>query len=440
LTIIRIRYVDGARERYAMLPALRAEHANLPLLGQLEHSGQARCVVEAVTDADAARALLKGLSAPHDLSMMRGGTLRYGDAGAPAEQSAARAPESGSIRPLGAEQSNTSVRLDGRFVFKLFRRLDFGENPELEVSRFLTTRTGFRAMPELRGSLTYVSAAGEPSTVGVLQDWIDNHGDGWGHVTSQLRQADAATEWEALLRDLRDLGVTTAGFHAALSTGAEDPAFTPEQVTMADVESWRVSLKEGAARMFHLVERSIDGWAGDARKLGEALLDLRDRTPLLVEAPALTRPSAFHKIRIHGDYHLGQILRTSEGWVVTDFEGEPTRPLAGRCLKHCALKDVAGMIRSFDYAVDTACAPRSSARMSATLSRRLRESFLDGYVTSAIAHRADVLPRDRQALDAWVDFFELEKAFYEVEYEINNRPEWMCIPLRGILRIFRRQA
>jgi len=440
LTIVRIRYGDGASERYVMLPALRAEHANLPLLGRLERSGRARWVVEAMTDANAARALLKGLSAPHDLSMMRGGTLRYGDASAPGEQLVALTPESGSIRPLGAEQSNTSVRLDGRFVFKLFRRLDFGENPELEVSRFVTTRTAFRAMPELRGSLTYLSARGEPSTVGVLQDWIDNHGDGWTHVTSRLRQAYAETERKSLLRDLRELGVTTAGFHAALSTETGDPAFTPEPVTMGDVSSWRALLKEGAARMFHLVERSIDGWAGDARELGEALLDLRDRTPLRVEGPELTARSGFHKIRIHGDYHLGQILRTSAGFVVTDFEGEPTRPLAERRLKHCALKDVAGMIRSFDYAVDTASQPGFSARASAMLNRRMRESFLDGYLTSGMAHRAVFLPRDRHTIEAWLDLFEFEKALYEVEYEINNRPAWMRIPLRGILRLLRRQA
>jgi maltose alpha-D-glucosyltransferase/alpha-amylase len=341
---------------------------------------------------------------------------------------------------LSAEQSNTSVRLDGRFVFKLFRRLDTGENPELEVSRFLTRRTAFRAIPELRGSLTYVSARGEPSTVGVLQDWIDNHGDGWTHVTSQLRQAQAETARESLLRDLHELGVTTAGFHAALSTATGDAAFTPERVTMADVRSWRASLREGAARMFHLVERSIDGWTGDIRELGGALLDLRDRTPLCVEGPELTTESGFHKIRIHGDYHLGQILRTSEGFVVTDFEGEPTRPLAERHLKHCALKDVAGMLRSFDYAVDTAYQSGSSARASAMLHRRLRESFLDGYLTSAMAHGAVFLPRDRHTIEAWVGFFELEKARYEVEYEINNRPAWAHIPLRGILGLLRRQT
>jgi maltose alpha-D-glucosyltransferase/alpha-amylase len=371
--------------------------------------------------------------------MMRGGTLRYGDASAPGAQLVALTPESGSIRPLSAEQSNTSVRLDGRFVFKLFRRLDFGENPELEVTRFVTTRTAFRAMPELRGSLTYLSARGEPSTVGVLQDWIDNHGDGWTHVVSHLRQAHAETGLEPLLRDLHELGVTTAGFHAALSTETGDPAFTPERVTAADVTSWRASLKEGAARVFHLVERSIDGWGGDARELGAALLDLRDRTPLRVEGPELTARSGFHKIRIHGDYHLGQVLKTSEGFAVTDFEGEPTRPLAERHLKHCALKDVAGMLRSFEYAVDTAYQPGSGARASAMLHRRLRESLLDGYLTPAMAHGAVFLPRDRHTIEAWIAFFELEKALYEVEYEINNRPAWTHIPLRGVLRLLRRQ-
>ena len=440
LIVIGVRYADDATERYVMLLAFVGERTSLPVVGRIDPFGAALWAVEAATDAKAVLALLRGFGSRQEVPMLHGGRLRYGDSGAAAERGIARAATSGNITPLGAEQSNTSVRLDRTLVFKIFRKLDNGENPEVEVARFLTTGTTFRALPVLRGSLTYVSASGESSTAGVLQDWIESLGDGWTHVVALLRQPAAGTAGESLPRDLRALGVTTADFHAALATDTTDPAFAPEPVTAADVQIWRVSLLERAARMFRLVERNIHGWTEDARRLGEALLDLRGRTPVIAEIPELTMSSRFHKIRIHGDYHLGQILRTPNGFAVIDFEGEPTRPLAERRLKHCALKDVAGMIRSFDYAVETAREHHSNAPDDAPPTRHLREFFLDAYLTAATAHRATFLPRDRHAIDAWIDFFELEKALYEVDYEINNRPAWVRIPLRGILRILRGQA
>jgi trehalose synthase-fused probable maltokinase len=440
LTVVGVRYADGVRERYAMLLGFVDDHAGLPVVGRFEQSVSPMWVVEAATDAGAALALLQGFVSTQELRMLRGGSLRYGDTSEAAKCALAGTVEGGVVAAVGTEQSNTSLRLDRTLVFKLFRKLDTGENPELEVGRFLTTRTTFRAMPGLRGSLTYVSARGESSTLGVLQDWIESHGDGWTHVVALLREPSAETSGESLLRDLFALGVTTADFHAALATDTAEPAFAPEPVTAVDVQAWRALLLERAALTFRLVERNIHGWAPNERRLGEALLDLRARASALADTPELTRAGGFHKIRIHGDYHLGQILRTPGGFALIDFEGEPTRPLAERRLKHCALKDVAGMIRSFDYAVDAVRDQDSKAIDDATCPRRLRESFLDGYLTGAIAHHAAFFPRDRHTIDAWIDFFEVEKALYEVEYEINNRPAWVGIPLRAILRILRGQA
>jgi trehalose synthase-fused probable maltokinase len=438
LVVMGVRYADGGLARYVMLLAFVGEQTSLPVVGRLEPSASTLWAVEAATDAKVILALLRGFGSQQEVPMLHGGKLRYGDSGAAAERGVARAAKSGNITPLGAEQSNTSVRLDRTLVFKLFRKLENGENPEVEVARFLTTRTTFRAMPALRGSLTYVSAGGESSTVGVLQDWIESLSDGWTHVVALLRQPDTGTAGESLPQDLLTLGVTTANFHAALATDTADPAFAPEPVTAADVHAWQMSLLERAARMFRLIERSIHGWTEDTRRLGETLLDLRGRMPVLAKAPELTTAGGFHKIRIHGDYHLGQVLRTPGGFAVIDFEGEPARPLADRRLKHCALKDVAGMIRSFDYAVDAAREQNPNAPNDTTPGRRLQEPFLDGYFTSAVAHRAAFLPNDRDVVDAWIDFFEVEKALYEVEYEINNRPGWVGIPLRGILRILLR--
>lgn len=260
LVVMGVRYADGGLERYVMLLAFVGEQTSLPVVGRLEPSASTLWAVEAATDAKAILALLRGFGSQQEVPMLCGGTLRYGDSGAAAERGVARAAKSGNITPLGAEQSNTSVRLDRTLVFELFRELDNGENPEVEVARFLTTRTTFRATPALRGSLTYVSAGGESSTVGVLQDWIDSQGDGWSHVVALLREPSAAPSAESLLRDLFVLGVTTADFHAALAIDTTEPAFAPGLVTAADVQAWRASFLEQAARTFPLVEQRMGAW------------------------------------------------------------------------------------------------------------------------------------------------------------------------------------
>ena len=441
LIVIGVRYADGGNERYALLLAFVDEQGGLPFIGPVGGPVPARWAVEAAADADAARALLGGFSPPRELRTSGGGTLRYGDVTDAANRVLAAAGEALAVCPVGAEQSNTSLRLDRSLVFKLFRKLDDGENPELEVCRFLTTRTTFRAMPSLQGSLTCRFRSGDSATVGVLQDWVENRGDGWSYVIAQLKGPPDEAGGESLLRDLFSLGATTADFHAALASDEATAAFAPQPATAADVSLWQGALLERTAQVLALVERSLAEWPEDARDLGQSLLGLRDRATGIVQVADVSMESTgFQKIRVHGDYHLGQTLKTGDGFVLIDFEGEPARPLAERRLKHCALKDVAGMIRSFDYAVETVRAEqphRTDDRLSAG---RLREAFLDGYLTSATGHRATFLPKDRVAFDQWVNFFEIEKALYEVEYEINNRPTWAHIPLKGILRILRGQT
>ena len=436
LVIASLRYAGGERERYTMLLAFVEEQAGRPVVARLDQAGSARWAVEAAADADVMLGLLRGFASTEtrELPTLRGGRLRYGDASVAAARALAN-PLHETIWPVVAEQSNTSVRLGPALVFKLFRKLDEGVNPELEVGRFLTARTRFRAMPLIRGSLTHVSADGVQSTVGVLHDWVENRGDGWQHILASLRELPAGNQRDVVLRDLFTLGEITADFHAALATDAEDPAFAPEPVTKADVEVWKASFLERASHACALVEENILGWPEKARRMGTSLLNLRDHAASLAVVPEPVAPAtAFHKIRVHGDYHLGQTLKTADSFILIDFEGEVARPLAERRLKHCALKDVAGMIRSFDYAVETVRNERGETP-GVLPAGRLRESFLDGYLSAATRQRGVFLPEDWRALDAWIDFFEVEKALYEVEYEINNRPAWVHIPLRGIVRI-----
>jgi len=435
LVVAGVRFADGGRQRYTVVLAFVANPDGLPVVGRVDEPADAPWVVEAATDATAAQALLSGFVPPsqREIPMLLGGTLRYGDAGEATTRVLAGVFEHAGVRALGAEQSNTSLRLDRSLAFKLFRRLEDGENPELEIGRFLATRTSFRAMPVLRGSITYVPARGGAATVGVLQDWIESRSDGWTYVLQRLPEPDGVSR---VLRDLHALGATTADLHAALAADSTLPAFAPEPVTPADVDGWRTTLLERASRTFRLVERHLPEWPDEIREQARAVLALQDRVAALAPEPDLRAAEArFLKIRIHGDYHLGQTLTTDAGFVLIDFEGEPARPLHERRLKQCALKDVAGMIRSFDYAVATVRAARPDAPLAAADARRLRQAFLDGYLASLPPGRAAFLPDDRSALDGWIACFEADKALYELEYELNNRPAWVPIPLAGLVGI-----
>ena len=434
LVVVRVRDSVAEETSYALLVAFDGDAATLPVVGRVEQGGASAWVLEAATDARAALALLRGFasSRARGLPMLRGGRLRYHDAG----DEVARALDSAShVQQIGAEQSNTSLRIDRTLAFKLFRRLEGGENPELEIGRFLATHTTFRAMPLLRGALTYVPALGLPATLGVLQDWIESRGDGWSHVVGLLRQRNDSASG-ALQEEALSLGATTESFHRALATADGQPTFAPEPATRADVDEWRQSVADRLLRAADLVARHMPAWPISSRSLGQAFVD-RSRDPTVIgRLPDPEQSSSrFKKIRVHGDYHLGQTLRADRGFVLIDFEGEPARPLAERRSKQAALKDIAGMLRSFDYAVEAALVESGVREGEAPVAEVLRHRFLDGY-RAAFAHSpAEFVPANPSAVDTWIDFFEMERALYEVEYEINHRPTWVHIPLRGLVRI-----
>ena len=340
------------------------------------------------------------------------------------------------IAPMGSEQSNTSVRVGCAHVFKLFRRLEAGEHPQLEVGRFLT-RVGFRSAAPLEGSLSYRSGTGQVHALGTLEGWITSSGDGWTYVTSQLRRRDRAVHHQAIAEQVYGLGETTAAFHLALASDATTPAFAPEPVTEADVSAWLAGLDQQADRTRGLVERLHHEWTDRDATTARGFLEvLRDSLPRL-GAGRHGLDLDFHKIRIHGDYHLGQTLKAVDGFALIDFEGEPSKPLAERRLKQSALKDVAGMLRSLDYAWATASAPETSRdpEVLGALAEA-RAAFLDGYLARARRDSATFLPAPDD-LPRWTALFELEKALYEVEYEVNHRPAWVGIPLGASVRLLR---
>ncbi len=434
--VVRVWYADGTIERYAMVVAFATDRADRPVIAHFDAAGAARWAVEAAGEPHAALALLTGFGAEPSRATLRGGRLLYRDADRETAPTLEQVARRQTVRPIGLEQSNTSLRLDDLLAFKLIRKLDAGENPEVEVGRFLTTQTDFRNMATLRGSITYESANGQAATVGVLQDWIASQGDGWTHVLSRLSEPQSLTADSSFAKEITDLGRTTARFHAALATPTADPAFAPEPVTRADVAGWEAALQRRASRAQDLIRANCTAWSDESRRLAEAVLGSWPSVTALAAFPG-SPAFGFEKIRVHGDYHLGQVLVTAQGFVLIDFEGEPARPLEERRLKQCALKDVAGMIRSFDYASETARARHASVPDGIS-SERLRGIFLAGYLADG---PQPWLPAgDRSILDAWIDFFEAEKALYEVEYEIRNRPGWVHIPLRGLLRLADRRA
>lgn len=429
--VTEVAYLDGSTERYGLLVVQADDPGSRPAIGPTDEPGLPAWALEAAADHTCLGEVLAGFAHGRDVPTLRGGSLQYRDVTDVARHAIAHAS---TVVPVRSEQSNTSIRVGASLVFKLFRRLPAGENPEVEMGRFLATRTAFRATPALHGSLTYIDPSGQPSTLGVLQTWVDGARDGWEYITTRLARAGEETVARELAAAMAQLGATTAAFHAALASDTEVPTFRPEMIEAGELEKWSAGLSAQASRSTDLVRRYYAGWTGDARALGEAFLALATGVPAVAADFARDATERLWKIRVHGDYHLGQTLKTQDGFAIIDFEGEPSRPLDERRRKLCALKDVAGMLRSFDYAIETVSRRVPADTRGLPFPLDLRPAFLTSYLEAA--HRAPVacVPRERETAERWLKFFEFDKALYELEYEINNRPEWVDIPLRWIVR------
>jgi trehalose synthase-fused probable maltokinase len=350
-----------------------------------------------------------------------------------------------------AEQSNTSIIFGDRAIMKLFRRLETGENPDVEIGRFLTTRTSFRGTPTLLGLAKLETSAGT-SVSGILQTFVARSTDAWKYALESARadfvrsEESSGAAAPAFVEDARSLGAITREMHDALASDSTAPDFAPEPATPADLRRWidgaRRSIDEGLA----LLEQRVSGGflPADSASAAQVLIRRRAAFPrLLEEIEDGVRSDAGARIRHHGDYHLGQVLRTPDGqFKIIDFEGEPARSLAERRARHCPLRDVAGMLRSFAYAAATAAtdvatkAPQGLIEVRAgRWQRDVRKAFTAGYLSPTNASGPRFLPAQRSAIAHLISLFEIEKVFYELKYELNNRPDWVWIPLRGIARL-----
>jgi len=367
---------------------------------------------DAIADSELARRILE--------LVRTDSTLETGEATIVFRPTGELPAELDEVRPMGAEQSNSSLVVDERLVLKLYRRIAPGMNPELEVLRFLTER-GFEHTAALQG---YVSYEGRPleATLAIVQEFVPAEGDGWELALDTLARGEP--DW--LPDRARRLGQVTALLHNALASDPSDPHFAPEDPSTEALALLSASIDEEIEHVFASLPDSPA--LEPVRGRGE---EVRDHLRLLTNIGHVGRV-----IRTHGDYHLGQALWTdAENWVILDFEGEPARSVPERRRKTSPLRDVAGMLRSFAYAASAARIQRD-VEPPEDWEQRCRSEFLGGYLDTA---DPALLPSSRDQTERLLTVFELEKAVYELRYELHNRPDWVAIPVAGILRMLEQQ-
>jgi maltose alpha-D-glucosyltransferase/alpha-amylase len=379
-----------------------------------------------------------------------------------------------SNRMLGAEQTNTSFVYDQSILIKLYRRLEDGTSLDVEMGRFLVEH-GFQHTPTVLGSLDYRSGTRSERTVACAQAYVTNEGDAWDltldavgdfferAATRSAVPAAMETNTRALLRlapnqpdeaahtlvgtyleEARLLGQRAAEMHVVLASDADDPAFAPEPFTMFYQRSLYQSMRNLSGRVLQVLSTRIDTFPAETVVAARRVLQL-EQAILRRFRRVIDHKVGGFRIRCHGDFHLGQVLFTGNDFIITDFEGEPLHPLSERRLKRSPLRDVAGMLRSFHYAAFAALNAQAERAPLRQQDRPAMEqwanawyayvsgAFLNGYFTSI--HPTSVLPTAPEELWQLLDAFVLEKAVYELGYELNNRPDWVALPLRAILQL-----
>ncbi len=478
LVLLQVDFADGARDLYFLPMGVTTGPAAGRLVQSLKPWVIARLTGEdgeavlhdALADDGTCRALLDAIGGGQEFAT-RAGCVRA----LPTSAFGERRGQAGAPPPVvrgPATSSNSLVFYGRRLLLKLFRRLEVGTNPDFEVGRFLTEASPFARTPQVAGALEYQGPGAGPMTLALLQALVPNQGDGWGHTLDELGRyyerasgrmhgpdpvvpdarplpqlADAAPPPAALetigtyLHAAATLGRRTAEMHLALAGDARDPAFAPEPFTPADAAALQAAVREGADRAFAALRDTLERLP---EAVAPAARELLDRGPGALRR--LGEPGAAalggQKIRCHGDYHLGQVLWVDNDFVILDFEGEPTRTVEERRAKQSPLKDVAGMLRSFHYAAYAGLfafargRPDGFGRLGPWAELWFQwasAAFLRAY--RATAGGAAFLPADSGGFAALLDIFMLDKAFYELVYELNNRPDWVRIPLSGILAL-----
>jgi maltokinase len=407
LALVQTRFATGTHELYQLPLALRPPD-DLPR-GESIARTDGWAVYDALAEPEQAIELLRRIESTDDITTADGQFSFHQFDGVEPRLSA----DTG-VRLMGVEQSNSSIVFDDTVVLKVFRKLEPGVNPELEILRFLTWR-GFPNIAPLHGWYDYEGQAFQ-STLGVAQSFLPDAIGGWELALDELWSAP-----EMFLERLGSLGTVTAELHTVLASDATDPAFSPEEPSQEALGLLTATIDEDIQRIFLDLPDSetLAPIAGRGQ-------DVRERLAARAQVGVSGRV-----IRTHGDYHLGQTLYTPRGWVIIDFEGEPARPLPERRQKRSPLRDVASMLRSFAY-VTSAIHIQRNRRAPADFEQRARERFLEHYFAAV---DPTLMPGGEAVINNLLSIYELEKAIYELRYELNNRPDWISIPVAGIGRI-----
>jgi maltose alpha-D-glucosyltransferase/alpha-amylase len=366
--------------------------------------------------------------------------------------SADAAGASGPVRAISTEQSNTTAILDDKIVVKLFRRLEPGINPEIEIGRFLTEVAAFPNAPPLLGTVELI----EPdrrSSLAVVHEFVQNQGEAWTVTNAYLDRfveglrllasEDAAHSHELAAYQLLmvHIGQRLAQMQLALASRDDIEAFRPEPMSRRDVAAWVAEVMRRAERVRQRLDGERDRLPEQDRALAAQLIEAMRGIEQKLRG-LLPDDAGVHKLRTHGDFHLGQVLIAKDDVFIMDFEGEPTRTIAERRQKAPAARDVAGLVRSIDYSTTAALeralrsAPDESGRIADALGvwrERSSATFVEAYREAMTEPR--LWPPAPADSDRLLDFFLIEKAFYEIEYELSHRPHWVRVPLAGILRI-----
>jgi maltose alpha-D-glucosyltransferase/alpha-amylase len=484
LGLVSVVYADGGRDTYFVPLATMTGEQATRVLAETPSAVLARItgarkgiIVDALMDDDSCTRLAVAIQQAQQ-SVTARGALR----GSVLAETLAIGADARWTRGSG-DQSNSLAFVNDRLVLKVFRRIEPGPNPEFEIARVLARR-GFTRTPALVGALEYERATLEPSVVALVQDLVHHQGSGWDFIIDELgryyeRVAARGAEHASTLAASRSsdgrppspwrsipsaetgeptqptpfflslegyylaaaavLGRRTAELHLALADDS-DPAFAPERLGPAELQEMSTGMRQHAAGVLDLHERRLRALPEAVQPRAETLLAARDG--LLARFERVSElEQAGARIRIHGDYHLGQVLRTEEDIVILDFEGEPARSLAERRARQSPLKDVAGMLRSFSYAA-------YAALFAFTVHSSTEYPTLEGWgdewehwVSNAFFAEylgtmapSGLLPAD-DSIDPFLQALVLDKALYELGYELNNRPDWVRIPLIGLLKV-----
>ncbi|HEY6515304.1 MAG TPA: maltose alpha-D-glucosyltransferase [Steroidobacteraceae bacterium] len=444
---------QGTSERYFVPLAIAFEDTEEARWRRLQPAALARVrqqatvgvLADACADEGFGRAIIDAIGASAELPTQNG-RVRFTPTALFAELRGDPTAEL-SVSPTGAQSSNTTLRAGDGLFLKVYRKLQPGLNPELEIGRYLTEVARFPNIVPVAGAAEYTDQESLCYTMALLQAFVTNQGDGWSYTLDYLtRFLEDRRSGVPMLDDahglylslVKTLAIRTAELHRALAGATDDPAFAPEPITAADVAAWGAATRAAAEATLTLLSARLPELPAAVAADAQALLARRDTLMERIAGSTAISPQGL-KTRRHGDYHLGQVLLKRNDFIIVDFEGEPGRTLEERRRKHSPLTDVAGMLRSFAYARHAAL-ERSAVQGGDDCSRwepqlqtweqEARRTFVASY--DQIASAAGLYESLQRAAPL-LTLFEIDKALYEVRYELGNRPDWTRIPLQSLL-------